>query len=51
MTFLCISCYHKGAPFLKAAKAAGNDIILLTMKRLEHVGWPSEAIDEMMFME
>ncbi|MCX8212248.1 MAG: ATP-grasp domain-containing protein [Lewinella sp.] len=51
MTFLCISCYHKGAPFLKAAKAAGNDIILLTMKRLEHVGWPREAIDEMMFME
>ncbi len=51
MTFLCISCYHKGAPFLKAAKAAGNTIILLTMKKLEHVGWPREAIDEMLFME
>ncbi|TXF91008.1 ATP-grasp domain-containing protein [Neolewinella aurantiaca] len=51
MTFLCISCYHKGAPFLKAAKAAGNNIILLTMKKLEHIGWPTEAIDEMLFME
>lgn len=51
MTFLCISCYHKGAPFLKAAKAAGHTIILLTMKKLEHVGWPTEAIDEMLFME
>ena len=51
MTFLCISCYHKGAPFLKAAKAAGNTIILLTMKKLEHIGWPAEAIDEMLFME
>lgn len=51
MTFLCISCYHKGAPFLKAAKAAGNTIILLTMKKLEHIGWPREAIDEMLFME
>ena len=51
MTFLCISCYFKGAPFLTAARAEGHTVLLLTMKKLEHAGWPREAIDEMLFME
>ncbi|MBB4079482.1 hypothetical protein GGR28_002107 [Lewinella aquimaris] len=51
MTFLCISCYFKGAPFLRACKAAGNTVYLLTVKKLEHDPWPREAIDEFFFLE
>ncbi|MEM9529222.1 MAG: ATPase [Bacteroidota bacterium] len=51
MTFLCISCYFKGGPFLRAAKEAGNTVYLLTTKQLEHSDWPREAIDEFFFME
>lgn len=51
MTFLCISCYFKGVDFLRACKAAGNTVFLLTNKKLEHDAWPREAIDEFFFME
>ena len=51
MTFLCISCYHKGAPFLQAAKAAGNTVLFITVKKLEHADWPRESIDEFFFIE
>ena len=51
MTFLCISCYFKGAPFLRACKAAGNTVYLLTTKHLEHDNWPREAIDEFFYVE
>ena len=51
MTFFCISCYYKGADFLKACKQAGNTVYLLTVKKLEHAGWPRDSIDEMFFME
>ena len=51
MTLFCISCYFKGAPFLRAAKEAGNTVYLLTVKKLEHAAWPREAIADMLFME
>lgn len=51
MTFLCISCYFKGAAFLRACKAAGNTVYLLTAKKLEHEPWPREAIDEFFYLE
>jgi len=51
MTFLCISCYFKGAEFLRASKAAGNTIYLLTMENLMDQPWPRESIDEFFFME
>ena len=51
MTFLCISCYFKGAPFLRACKAAGNTVLLLTAKKLAHDDWPREAIDEFFYLE
>lgn len=51
MTFLCISCYFKGSEFLRASKAAGNTVYLLTMKKLMDQPWPREAIDEFFFME
>ena len=51
MTLLCITCYYKGAPFLRAAKAAGNTVYLLTAKKLEHEPWPWESIDEVFYLE
>lgn len=51
MTFLCITCYFKGGPFLRAAKAAGNTVYLLTSKKLEHHDWPRESIDEIFFLD
>lgn len=51
MTFLCISCYFKGEDFLRACKDAGNTVLLLTHKHLEHKPWPRESIDEFFFME
>ncbi|OAV43979.1 acetyl-CoA carboxylase biotin carboxylase subunit family protein [Lewinella sp. 4G2] len=51
MTFFCISCYYKGSAFLRSCKEAGNTVYLLTMKKLEHAGWPKDHIDEMFFMD
>lgn len=50
MTFLCISCYFKGGPFIRACKAAGNTVYLLTMEKLRDAGWPEDAIDEFFYM-
>lgn len=51
MTILCICTYFKGSEFLKAAKAEGNQVLLLTNKALEHKPWPRESIDEFFFLE
>ncbi len=51
MTFLCVSFYFKGVDFMKACKAAGNTVYLLTKKDLEHEAWPRESIDEFFYME
>ena len=51
ITFLCISCYFKGQDFLRACKAAGNTVYLLTRKSLEHQPWPKEAIDEFFYID
>ncbi|MEM7572648.1 MAG: ATP-grasp domain-containing protein [Bacteroidota bacterium] len=51
MTFLCVSCYFKGGPFLTACKEAGNTVYLLTSKHLEHEAWPRASIDEFFFMD
>ncbi len=51
LTFLCVSFYFKGGDFLKACKAAGNRVFLLTHKKLEHHPWPKESIDEIFYLE
>ena len=50
-TFLCIASYFKGGEFLRACKAEGVKVYLLTDKKLEHEAWPREAIDEVFMME
>ncbi|MCB0579872.1 MAG: ATPase [Phaeodactylibacter sp.] len=51
ITFLCISCYFKGQDFLRACKAAGNTVYLLTRKSLEHQPWPRESVDEFFYID
>jgi biotin carboxylase len=51
LTFLCISCYFKGQDFLRACKAAGNTVYLVTKKSLEHKEWPRESVDEFFYLD
>jgi biotin carboxylase len=50
LTVLCISSYEKGQEFLRSAKNAGCRVLFLTLEKLRHADWPSEAIDEMFYM-
>ncbi|MEM9857116.1 MAG: ATPase [Bacteroidota bacterium] len=51
LNFLCVSTYLKGETFLKACKEAGNNVYLLTLKKLENEPWPKDHIDELFFMD
>ncbi len=51
LSFLCISCYLKGQDFLRACKAAGNTVYLLTAKKLEHADWPRDSVDEFFYLD
>jgi biotin carboxylase len=51
LNFLCISTYFKGAAFLKSCKTEGNNVFLLTKKKLEHEAWPWESIDDVFYIE
>ncbi|HEX8871974.1 MAG TPA: ATP-grasp domain-containing protein, partial [Candidatus Acidoferrum sp.] len=49
-TILCITSYEKGQEFLRACKALGCVVYLLTLEKLRNASWPREAIDEFFFM-
>ena len=51
LNFLCISTFYKGVDFLKRCKAEGNNVYLLTKKKLEHENWPWDAIDDVFYIE
>lgn len=50
LTFLCVSCYYKGVDFLKACKAEGNRVFLVTSKKLENENWPKDQLDDIFYM-
>lgn len=50
VTMLCVSRYFKGEDFLKAAKAEGHRVFLLTSEKLANDPWPWESIDETFYM-
>jgi biotin carboxylase len=50
ISILCVSSYEKGQEFLRACKAMGCIVYLLTVEKLRKASWPREAIDEMFFM-
>ncbi|MGJ8592383.1 MAG: ATP-grasp domain-containing protein [Aquaticitalea sp.] len=51
LNILCISTYHKGMDFIKSAKAEGNNVYLLTKKKLENEIWPWECIEDVFYIE
>lgn len=50
LTILCISSYEKGQEFIRTCKALGCRVLLLTVEKLRHAGWPFESIDEVFTM-
>lgn len=50
ITALCIASYFKGASYIRAAKAAGCHVILLTCEKLADSPWPMESVDERFLM-
>ena len=51
LNILCITTYHKGMDFMKSAKSEGNNVYLLTKKKLENEIWPWESIDDVFYIE
>ena len=49
-TILCIACYFKGVEFLKACKASGARVLLLTLEKLAGERWPDEYIDDRFYL-
>ncbi len=50
-TFLCIASYFKGEEFLRACKATGAKVLLLTSKKLKRRKLVHDSIDEYFYME
>ena len=50
LSFLCIATFHKGQEFLRACKALGNIVYLLTDQKLAHADWPRDSIDEIFYL-
>lgn len=50
LSFLCVSTYFKGEDFLKACKALGNTVYLVTDKKLADHPWPHDAIDGIFYV-
>lgn len=51
LTYLCISTYYKGGPFLEACANEGNTVFLLTAKKLENSPWPRHAVSEFFYLD
>lgn len=50
LTILCVASYEKGQEFIRACKALGCRVLLLTVEKLRAGDWPRDSIDEMFFM-
>ena len=51
LNFLCITTYFKGEPFMESCKADGNNVYLLTKKKLENEKWPWNSIDDVFYID
>lgn len=51
LNFLCITTYFKGEPFIESCKADGNNVYLLTKKKLENEKWPWDSIDDVFYID
>ncbi len=48
---LCVSRFFKGADLLRAIKAAGHHVYLLTSDKLRQEAWPWDDMDDVYYME
>jgi hypothetical protein len=51
LSVLCIASYHKGQTFLRAAKAEGARVYLVTSESLRDADWPRECLDDIFFVK
>jgi biotin carboxylase len=51
LTYLCISTYFKGGPFLESCHEQGNTVYLITAKKLENSPWPRHAVKEFFYLD
>ncbi|HEU4882510.1 MAG TPA: hypothetical protein VFT45_09705 [Longimicrobium sp.] len=49
-TIVCLSSFLKGQEFIRACKALGCRVLLITVDKLRDADWPRESIDEMLYM-
>src|SRR3954463_7903639 len=50
MTVLCMASFEKGFELLRACKAGGARVLLLTVSKLADAPWPRDVIDEVFQM-
>lgn len=50
VTLLCLASYYKGTKFLKAAHAAGAQVLLLTREKFRDAAWPMDSLSDCFFM-
>src|SRR5580765_4502207 len=46
LNIICFATFFKGGDFMRACKAAGCNVILVTKEKMLHEDWPREVIDE-----
>jgi hypothetical protein len=46
LSILCIASYFKGEEFMRAAKAEGCTVYLITSSQLKDADWPRESLDD-----
>jgi biotin carboxylase len=49
-TIVCLSSFLKGQEFIRACRALGCRVLLITVDKLRDAEWPRESIDEMLYM-
>src|SRR5215471_890058 len=46
LNIICFATFFKGGDFMRACKAAGCNVILVTREKMLHEDWPRDALDE-----
>jgi carbamoylphosphate synthase large subunit len=50
LSILCVASFFKGEEFMRAAKAEGCTVYLITSSQLKGENWPHESIDEAFYV-
>lgn len=50
-SFLCIATYFKGVDFMRSCGELGNNVYLITAKKLENKAWPREHLKDIFYLD